>query len=178
VDRGIIATLTDANSCLEKQLEESAQALKEIRALTNKECNDRGARKPFAHSLDNYGWTCGYKISKNHTSVKCMFSKNGHKREATKSNNMGGSQANKKLVGATSKHNSEKFEECCTPPLLRHCDTAIMDSGCTGHFLLINVPCRNEITYVNPLIGRLPNGDTMDSTHTASLDIPELSRAA
>jgi hypothetical protein len=25
---------------------------------------------------------------------------------------------------------------------------------------------------------RLPNGDTMDSTHTASLDIPELSKAA
>jgi hypothetical protein len=109
-DRGIVDTLTDANSCLAKQLEESAQALKEIRALPNKECNDRCARKPFAHSLENYGWTCGYKISKNHTSVNCMFSKNGHKREATKSNNMGGYQANKKLLGATSKHNSEKFE--------------------------------------------------------------------
>jgi hypothetical protein len=51
-------------------------------------------------------------------------------------------------------------------------------SGCTGHLLLINSPCRNNAKSVNPLRVRLPNGDTMDSTHTASLDIPELSEAA
>jgi hypothetical protein len=32
--------------------------------------------------------------------------------------------------------------------------------------------------YVHPLRVRLPNGDTMDSTHTSPLDIPELSEAA
>jgi hypothetical protein len=31
---------------------------------------------------------------------------------------------------------------------------------------------------INPLRDRLPNGATMDSTHTASLDIPELSATA
>jgi hypothetical protein len=41
--------------------------------------------------------------------------------------------------------------------------------------LLINAPCRNKIKSQNPLRVRLPNGETMDSTHTASLDIPEMS---
>jgi hypothetical protein len=53
-----------------------------------------------------------------------------------------------------------------------------VDSGCTGIFLLINAPCRNETKSINPLRVRLPNGATMESTHTSSLDIPELSAAA
>jgi hypothetical protein len=85
VDRGIVATLTDANSCIAKQLEESSQALQEIRALLKKERNDRGARKPFAPSLDNYCWNHCYKTAKHDTSVNCMFPNNGHKREANKS---------------------------------------------------------------------------------------------
>jgi hypothetical protein len=108
-----------------------------------------------------------------------MFTKTGHKKEATKNDNMGGSQANKELlVGATSKHKSEKFEDCRTPPLLQNHDTDIVDSGCTGHFLLINAPCRNKIKSKHPLRVRLPNGDTMDSSHKAALDIPELSESA
>jgi hypothetical protein len=94
VDHCIVATLTDANAHLEKQLEESAQALKEIRALLKKKRNDRGAHKHVAPSLGNYCCTQGYKISKNNTSVNCMFPKNDHKREATKINTMGGYQAN------------------------------------------------------------------------------------
>jgi hypothetical protein len=44
--------------------------------------------------------------------------------------------------------------------------------------LLVNAPCQNKVKSQNPLKVRLPNGDTMDSTHTASLDIPELSKSA
>jgi hypothetical protein len=44
--------------------------------------------------------------------------------------------------------------------------------------LLINAPCRNKIKSQHPLRVRLPNGDTMDSSHTAALDIPELIEAA
>jgi hypothetical protein len=55
----------------------------------------------------------------------------------------------------TSKNNSEKFEDCRTPP-----------------------PCRNKTKSVNPLRVILPNGETMHSTHTASLGIPELSEVA
>jgi hypothetical protein len=70
------------------------------------------------------------------------------------------------------------FEDCRTPPLRKPHETAILDSGCTGHFLLVNAPCLNKIKSQNPLIVLLPNGATMESTHTASLDIPELKKAA
>jgi hypothetical protein len=49
-----------------------------------------------------------------------------------------------------------------------------VDSGCTGHFLLVNAPCLNKVKSRTPLTVRLPNGATMESSHTAELDIPEL----
>jgi hypothetical protein len=51
-------------------------------------------------------------------------------------------------------------------------------SGCTGHFLLVNAPCLSKVKYRTPLTVRLPNGATMESSHTAELDIPELNAAA
>jgi hypothetical protein len=70
------------------------------------------------------------------------------------------------------------FEDCRTPPLLEPHETAIVDSGCTGHFLLVNAPCLNKFKSQNPLTVRLPNGATMESNHTASLDIPKLNKAS
>jgi hypothetical protein len=70
------------------------------------------------------------------------------------------------------------FEDCQTPPLLETHETKIVDSGCTGHFLLVNAPCLSKVKYQNPLTVHLPNGATMESTHTEALDIPELNKAA
>jgi hypothetical protein len=53
-----------------------------------------------------------------------------------------------------------------------------VDSGCTGHFLLVNAPCLNKVKSQIPLTVRLPNGATMESSHTAKLDIPEFNAAA
>jgi hypothetical protein len=53
-----------------------------------------------------------------------------------------------------------------------------VDSGCTGHFLLVNAPCLNKVKSRTPLTVRLPNSATMESSHTAELDIPELNAAA
>jgi uncharacterized GH25 family protein len=53
-----------------------------------------------------------------------------------------------------------------------------MDSGCTGHFLLVNAPCMNKVKTRTPLTVRLPHGATMESSPTAELDIPELNAAA
>jgi hypothetical protein len=53
-----------------------------------------------------------------------------------------------------------------------------VDSGCTGHFLLVNAPCLNQVKSRTPLTVRLPNGATMESSHTADLDIPEFNAAA
>jgi hypothetical protein len=64
------------------------------------------------------------------------------------------------------------------PPLLKPHETAIVDSGCTCHFLLVNAPCLNKVRYQNPLTVQFPNGSTMESSHTAALDIPELNTAA
>jgi hypothetical protein len=49
----------------------------------------------FKPSPNNYCWTHGYKITNTHTSLSCNFPKQGHKREATRADNMGGSQAKK-----------------------------------------------------------------------------------
>jgi hypothetical protein len=70
------------------------------------------------------------------------------------------------------------FEVCLSPPLLEQHDTAILDCGCTGHFLLVTATCFNKVKSRNPLTVRLPNGATMESSHTADLDIPELNAAA
>jgi hypothetical protein len=70
------------------------------------------------------------------------------------------------------------FEECRTPPLLKPNETAIADSGCTGHFLLVNAPCLNKFKSQNLLTVRIPDGATMKSTHKSSLCIPELNKAA
>jgi hypothetical protein len=53
-----------------------------------------------------------------------------------------------------------------------------VDSGCTDHFLLVTAPCFNKVHSWNPLAVRLPNGATMESSHTADLDIHELNAAA
>jgi hypothetical protein len=69
-------------------------------------------------------------------------------------------------------------EACRTPPLLKSHETEIVDSGCTGHFLLVNAPCLNTVKSQIPLTVRLPNGATMESYHTAELDIPKFNAAA
>jgi hypothetical protein len=91
-----VETLAEASSRLTKQLEDSSQNLKEIRALLKKERNDRSSRKTFAPPNDNYCGTHGYNIQKNHTSESFLYTKIGHKHEANKDNNLGGSQANEK----------------------------------------------------------------------------------
>jgi hypothetical protein len=153
--------------------------LKEIKALLKKERADRKVQRNFKPSPDNYFWTHGYKVANSHTTQSCNYPKHGQNREATKADNMRGSHANKEqCVGVPYLNISEKFKDCSTPPMLDHHETAIVDSGCTGQFLLINAHCENKVKYQNPLRVCLPNGDTMDSTQTASLEIPELSQAS
>jgi hypothetical protein len=94
-DRGVVATLTEANAHLAKQLEDNSNDLRELKALLKKEITERRGQRSFNPHPNNYCWTHGYKVSNTHTSLSCNFPKQGHKREATRSDNMGGSQANK-----------------------------------------------------------------------------------
>jgi hypothetical protein len=78
-DRGVVATLTEASTRLVKQLEDNSNELRELKALIKKEIFEKR----------------GHKVANTHTSLSCKFSKQGHKREATRADTMGGSQANK-----------------------------------------------------------------------------------
>jgi hypothetical protein len=89
-DRGIVATLTEENSRLARQLEERSKEVKEVKAWIKKERAERRGQIPFTPSVDNYCWSHGYKVAKSHTSQSCNFLKDGHKREATKAHNIGG----------------------------------------------------------------------------------------
>jgi hypothetical protein len=56
--------------------------------------------------------------------------------------------------------------------------TAILDSGCTAHFLLANAKCTNKVLAETSLEVRLPNGATIASKYTATLIMPSLPHAA
>jgi hypothetical protein len=103
VDRNVVEKLTEANSRLAKQLEDNATSLKEVKALLKKERakrtssgnSERPPRRCFTPSSDNYCWSHGYKVERTHTLQTCIYPKEGHHCEATKANNMGGSQVNR-----------------------------------------------------------------------------------
>jgi hypothetical protein len=94
-DRGVVAALTKTNSRLVKQLEETASKLRELKALFHQERRDKRGPRSFNASARNYCWNHGYKVGKTHTSITCNTHSPGHKAEATRAENMGGSQANK-----------------------------------------------------------------------------------
>jgi hypothetical protein len=94
-DRGVVAALTQANYCLTKQLEDNSVELRELKALLNKERSERRYQRSFNPSPSNYCWTHGYKVGSTHTSLTCKLPKPDHKKEATRADNMGGSQANR-----------------------------------------------------------------------------------
>jgi hypothetical protein len=94
-DRGVVVTLTETNARLVKQLEDNSNELRELKALIEKEILEKRGQHSFNPSPKNYFWTHGYKVANNHTSLSCNFPKQGHKRETTRTDNMGGSQANK-----------------------------------------------------------------------------------
>jgi hypothetical protein len=95
VDRGVVAALTQANSRLVKQLEETSSELRELKSLLHQERRDKRGPRAFNPSSSNYCWTHGYKVGKTHTSLTCNNRNPGHKAESTQAENMGGSQANK-----------------------------------------------------------------------------------
>jgi hypothetical protein len=94
-DRGVVAALTKANARLAKQLEDNSNEFRELKALLKKERSEKRGQRSFNPSPSNYCWTHGYKVGSTHTSITCKLPKPGHKKEATRSDNMGGSQANR-----------------------------------------------------------------------------------
>jgi hypothetical protein len=94
-DRGVVAALTQANSRLAKQLEDNSTELRELKALIKKERSEKSYQRSFNPSPSNYCCNHGYKVGSTHTSLTCKLPKPGHKKEATRADDMGGSQANR-----------------------------------------------------------------------------------
>jgi hypothetical protein len=94
-DRGAVAALTQANARLVKQLEDNSNELRQLKDLIKKERSEKRGQRSFNPSPSNYCWTHGYNSGSTHTNLTCKLPKQGHKKEATRAYNMGGSQANK-----------------------------------------------------------------------------------
>jgi hypothetical protein len=94
-DRGVVAALTQASPRLAKQLEDKSTELRELKALLKKECSEKRGQQSFNPSPSNYCWTHGNNVGSTHTSLTCKLPKPVHKTEATRADNMGGSQANR-----------------------------------------------------------------------------------
>ena len=58
----------------------------------------RGHRTTRFYKNNNYCWSHGYDIGNGHTSATCKHPKEGHKREATVTNQLGGDQTNCHLI--------------------------------------------------------------------------------
>jgi hypothetical protein len=78
-DRELVATLTEANARLAKQLEDNSNEMRELVSLLKKERTEIIGLRSFNPSPKNYCWTHGYKVSNTHTSMSCNFPKQVHK---------------------------------------------------------------------------------------------------
>jgi hypothetical protein len=94
-ERGVVTALTQSNSRLVKQLKKTSSELRELKAMVHQERCDRRGPRNFNSPANNYCWTHGYKVGKTNTSITCNTRNPGHKTEATRAENMGGSQPNK-----------------------------------------------------------------------------------
>jgi hypothetical protein len=93
--RDTVATLTATNDKLTLQLENSqayVQKLKEdiVQLKLNIKPDWQGHRPSKGTDNDNYFWPHGYQVHNEHTIVSCKNQKEGHKKEATNTNPMGG----------------------------------------------------------------------------------------
>jgi hypothetical protein len=102
-DRGMVAALNQANARLVKQLEDNSNELRELKALIKKEQTEKCGQRSFNPSPNNYCWIHGCKVGNTHTSLTCKLPEPGHKKEATRADNMGGNK--ERYSGATTLNN-------------------------------------------------------------------------
>ena len=67
-----------------------------------------------------------------------------------------------------------KVANTIAPLILVTNNLAIVDSGCTSHFLGPTTPCTNESSTSNGIIVGVPNGSSICASHTALLPFPQL----
>jgi hypothetical protein len=197
-DRETVATLTRAIATLTDKLKAKDIWAKkheaEVRCLLGTQGNARPTtaagptntyvRKSYKTNNENYFWSHGYQVGLNHTSANCTKKAPGHKNNTTKTNIMGGDTWGSEFLGQDGEVqikylSSQNFMNYLNfTPSIPSQSTALLDSGCTAHFLLANAKCSNKIPAATPLAVCLPTDDTIASTHTATLNMPSLPRVA
>jgi hypothetical protein len=189
-DRGTVATLTTTNAKLANQLEAAhaliAQLKSEIATLKNKIKPAWQGQWPTRTTHNNsYCWSHGYQVAKSHTSATCKVRKTGHQEAATKIDTMGGVQWGKEWCGGAAKDIDDKIDHFalsldCTPTTTDAPtdDTAILDSGCTSNFLSAAAPCSDKQAAHVLLNVNMPNGTTIQSSHTCNLLLTDLPHQA
>jgi hypothetical protein len=185
-DRGMVATLTTTNAKLVTQLEAAhaiiAQLKSEIATLKSKiKPAWQGQRPAKTTNNDSYCWSHGYQVAKLHTSATCNVRKNGHQDTATKIDTMGGEQWGKEWRGGAAKEIDDKLDHFalsldCTPSNFKATtdDTAILDSRCTRNVLSAAALCSDKQAAHVPLNVNMPNGTTIQSSHTCNLLLTNL----
>jgi hypothetical protein len=197
-DRETVATLTRAIETMTDQLKAkdilSKSQEAELRRLLGAQGNARPTttvgstnayvRKSYKTNNENYSWSHVYQVGLNHTSANCNKKAPGHKDNATKTTIMRGDTWGSEFLWQDGEVqitylSSQNFMNYLNfTPSIPSQSTALLDSGCTAHFLLANSKCSNKIPATTPLAVRLTNGDTIASTHTATLNMPSLPHAA
>ena len=89
------ATDSTALSSLTTSITELQQQLCDLKKENNNLCNNNNHRVCKCHDIGNYCWTHGYRVGNNHTSATCQNKAPGDQDQATCTNTIGGSQANK-----------------------------------------------------------------------------------
>jgi hypothetical protein len=123
-------------------------------------------------------------VGLNHTSDDCTKKSPEHTDNATTSKIMGGDTWGSEFLlqdGEVQINylSSENFMNYLNFTLSQSSQsTDLLDSGCNAHFLLANTKCTDKILAETPLEVCLPNGTTITSTHTVTMNTPSLPHAA
>jgi hypothetical protein len=113
--------------------------------------------------------------------MTCMRQVEGHQEAATKANNMGGRQWGRDTAlqtGAASGQDKhiKHYNHClpCTGYTPNHKHIYIVESGCTGHYIKVTTPVPNKKIAKTPIQVTLPDGASIESSHTCDLLLPQL----
>jgi hypothetical protein len=154
----LVTLLTAANKKLADALAQNKGGALPAAAPTKG--RGRLTNKPF---LGNYCWTHGHQVNQNHTSATCGNKATGHKDDATSTNKMGGSNADKGWNSRTEWCGSANLVDCkninlCknnyyyalsiesapTPPsTFPHQHTGFANSGSSGFWFSCGSPVAN-----------------------------------
>jgi uncharacterized coiled-coil protein SlyX len=99
------ATINTQQQKIDTQQQKLDSQQEKLSALehANKAEENKGSKPPGERKKrkdhGTYCWTHGYAVGKNHTSATCTNPADGHQKEATRSNTMGGSTKGKKALG-------------------------------------------------------------------------------